>query len=178
MRWILLPKPEKDKVLQLANALGVDNFVATLLVQRGIETFEDAKKFFRPSLNELHDPLLMKDMNVAVNRIKTAIDNNEQVLISGDYDVDGTTAVTLMSLYLDAVGMDYEYYIPDRYKEGYGLSYEGIDHAEKIGASLINLRRAGHHRVWTGCLLSAARPNNKTPLHTRKRRHAHAATEP
>jgi len=121
---------------------------------------------------------LMQDMEKAVERLVSAFQEKEKILLFGDYDVDGTTAVTLMSLYLDAVGMDYEYYIPDRYKEGYGLSYEGIDHAEKIGASLINLRRAGHHRVWTGCLLSAARPNNKTPLHTRKRRHAHAATEP
>jgi len=137
MRWTLLPKPEKDKVSQLSNALGVDNFVSTLLIQRGVETFEDAKKFFRPSLEDLHDPFLMKDMGKAVARIEKAIANKENILVYGDYDVDGTTAVALLSSYLKSEYPNVATYIPDRYEEGYGISYQGIDFAEDNGFSLI-----------------------------------------
>lgn len=137
MRWTLLPKPEKEKVTQLSNALGVESFVATLLVQRGIETFEEAKKFFRPSLDDLHDPYLMKDMDKAVARIEIAIKNEENILIYGDYDVDGTTSVALLSSYLKTYYPNVATYIPDRYEEGYGISYQGIDFAEDNGFSLI-----------------------------------------
>ncbi|PTS88900.1 single-stranded-DNA-specific exonuclease RecJ, partial [Flavobacterium sp. HMWF030] len=89
MRWTIKPKPSKDKIKHLAQALNVEDFVATLLIQRGIETFEDAKNFFRPSLEHLHDPYLMKDMDKAVARIEQAIENHENILVFGDYDVDG-----------------------------------------------------------------------------------------
>src|SRR5690606_12664009 len=100
MRWTLKPKPEANKINRLAQELQVDNLVAMLLVQRGIETYEEAKRFFRPSLTDLHDPFLMKDMDKAVIRIEKAIENDENILIFGDYDVDGTTAVSLVSSYL------------------------------------------------------------------------------
>ncbi|MBW2937327.1 single-stranded-DNA-specific exonuclease RecJ [Aureisphaera sp. CAU 1614] len=137
MRWTLLPKPEKEKVDHLAQSLGVEPFVATLLVQRGIETFEEAKKFFRPSLEDLHDPYLMKDMDKAVDRVEKAIENQENVLIYGDYDVDGTTSVALLSSYLKTYYPNVATYIPDRYDEGYGISYQGIDFAEDNEFSLI-----------------------------------------
>ena len=137
MRWTLLPKPEKEKVTQLAAALGVDPFVAGLLLQRGIETFEEAKKFFRPSLEDLHDPFLMKDMEKAVSRIEKAVASEENILVFGDYDVDGTTAVALLSTYLKSYYPNVATYIPDRYDEGYGISYQGIDFAEDNGFSLI-----------------------------------------
>lgn len=137
MRWTLLPKPEKEKVDHLAQALGVEPFVATLLVQRGVETFEEAKKFFRPSLEDLHDPYLMKDMDKAVARIEKGIENQENILIYGDYDVDGTTSVALLSSYLKTYYPNVATYIPDRYDEGYGISYQGIDFAEDNGFSLI-----------------------------------------
>ncbi|MEZ4857417.1 MAG: single-stranded-DNA-specific exonuclease RecJ [Flavobacteriaceae bacterium] len=137
MRWTLLPKPEKENITTLATALGVEPFVASLLLQRGIETFEEAKKFFRPSLEDLHDPFLMKDMDRAVARIENAIENEENILIYGDYDVDGTTAVALLSSYLKSYYPNVATYIPDRYDEGYGVSYQGIDFAEDNGFSLI-----------------------------------------
>ena len=122
MRWTLKPKPDLDKVTHLQDALQVDETVATLLVQRGIETFDAAKAFFRPSLKHLHDPYLMKDMDKAVARIEKAIANKENILVYGDYDVDGTTAVALMSTYLKTKhGLVYTY-IPNRYDEGYGVS--------------------------------------------------------
>ena len=137
MRWTLKPKPFEDTVKQLAKALNVEDFVATLLVQRGIETFEDARRFFRPSLADLHDPYLMKDMDKAVARIEKAIENEENILVFGDYDVDGTTAVSLVSSYLKTYYPNVATYIPDRYDEGYGISYKGIDFADDNGFSLI-----------------------------------------
>ncbi|MFV8336388.1 single-stranded-DNA-specific exonuclease RecJ [Flavobacterium sp. RSP29] len=137
MRWTLKPKPSEDTVQHLAKALNVEDFVATLLVQRGIETFEDAKRFFRPSLNDLHDPYLMKDMEKAVARIEKAIENEENILVFGDYDVDGTTAVSLVSSYLKTYYPNVATYIPDRYDEGYGISFKGIDFADDNGFSLI-----------------------------------------
>ena len=100
MRWTLKPKPDSKTVEDLQKTLQVDSSVATLLVQRGIETYEAAKTFFRPSLEDLHDPFLMKDMDLAVARIEKALENNENILVYGDYDVDGTTSVALMSSYL------------------------------------------------------------------------------
>ena len=137
MRWNLKSKPEKEKVQALQNALQVDEIIATLLVQRGIETFEQAKTFFRPTLEDLHNPYLMKDMDKAVSRIEKAIANNENILVFGDYDVDGTTAVSLVSSYLRSFYPNVATYIPDRYNEGYGISYLGIDYAEDNNVSLI-----------------------------------------
>lgn len=137
MRWTIKPKPSEEKVKQLAQALNVEDFVATLLVQRGIETFDDAKRFFRPTLNDLHDPYLMKDMEKAVERIENAIENHENILVFGDYDVDGTTAVSLVSSYLRTYYPNVATYIPDRYAEGYGVSFKGIDFADDNGFSLI-----------------------------------------
>ncbi|WP_452598645.1 single-stranded-DNA-specific exonuclease RecJ [Pontimicrobium sp. MEBiC01747] len=137
MRWTLKAKPNPQTVQQLSKALQVDTSIASLLVQRGIETFEAAKDFFRPSLDDLHNPFLMKDMDKAVSRIETAIANNENILVYGDYDVDGTTAVSLMSSYLLSIYPNIATYIPDRYNEGYGVSYQGIDYASDNDISLI-----------------------------------------
>ena len=137
MRWNLKSKPEKQKVLQLQNELQVNEIIATLLVQRGIETFEQAKTFFRPSLNDLHDPFLMKGMDKAVKRIEEALETDENILVFGDYDVDGTTAVSLVSSFLKQLSPNIDTYIPDRYLEGYGISFKGIDYAEDNGISLI-----------------------------------------
>jgi len=137
MRWTLQPNHTPQKVTHLAKELGVDRVIASLLLQRGIETFEQAKKFFRPELSELHDPFLMKDMDKAVSRIEQAIQNEENILIYGDYDVDGTTSVALLSSFLLTYYSNITTYIPDRYTEGYGVSYQGIDFAEDNGITLI-----------------------------------------
>ncbi|MCA1965186.1 MAG: single-stranded-DNA-specific exonuclease RecJ [Flavobacterium sp.] len=137
MRWNPKSKPNPEKVQAIQSALQVDETIATLLVQRGIETFEQAKTFFRPTLADLHNPYLMKDMNKAVARIEKAIANNENILVFGDYDVDGTTAVSLVSSYLRSFYPNVTTYIPDRYAEGYGISYMGIDYAEDNDISLI-----------------------------------------
>ena len=137
MRWTLKPKPEEEKINELATALHVSKTIATLLLQRGISSFEEARQFFRPSLNDLHDPYLMKDMDKAVARLEQAIANEENILIFGDYDVDGTTAVSLVSGYLKSFYPNVATYIPDRYDEGYGVSFKGIDFADDNGFSLI-----------------------------------------
>ena len=137
MRWTLKPNPDSQKVAHLAQALNVEEFVATLLVQRGIETFEEARDFFRPKLEHLHNPFLMKDMDKAVARIELAIANQEKILVFGDYDVDGTTAVSLVSSYLKTYYSNVATYIPDRYDEGYGISFKGIDYADDNEFSLI-----------------------------------------
>lgn len=137
MRWTLKPKPDPNTVEFLQESLQVDGLVATLLAQRGIETYKEAKRFFRPSLDDLHDPYLMKDMEVAVDRIIRAIEKGERILVFGDYDVDGTTSVALMSSYLKTKSDHIATYIPDRYEEGYGVSYKGIDFANDNDFSLI-----------------------------------------
>lgn len=137
MRWNLKPKPDTEKVKSLQNSLSIDELTATLLVQRGIETFEEARQFFRPKLEDLLDPYLMKDMDKAVARIEKAIENEENILVFGDYDVDGTTAVSLVSSYLRSFYPNVDTYIPDRYDEGYGISFKGIDYAEDNAISLI-----------------------------------------
>ena len=137
MRWTLKSKPEQEKVLKLQNELQIDEIIATLLIQRGVETYEQAKTFFRPSLNDLHNPYLMKDMDKAVARVETAIEKGENILVFGDYDVDGTTAVSLVASYLRSYYPNVATYIPDRYDEGYGISYKGIDFAEDNQFSLI-----------------------------------------
>ncbi|MDO5970383.1 single-stranded-DNA-specific exonuclease RecJ [Flavivirga aquimarina] len=137
MRWTLRPKPEDTKIKALQKALQIDPVLATLLLQRGIETYDQAKAFFRPSLDDLHDPYLMKDMDRAVARIEKAIANNENILIYGDYDVDGTTSVALMSTYLKTRYSQIHTYIPNRYDEGYGVSYKGINFALENDFTLI-----------------------------------------
>ena len=135
--WTLKALPEKDIVNSLQESLGVSELVATLLAQRGIETYIQAKKFFRPKLSDLYNPFLMKDMDKAVERLHRAVSSNERILVYGDYDVDGTTAVSLMYLFLKEKCQYVEYYIPDRYDEGYGVSYQGIDYAKRNNFSLI-----------------------------------------
>jgi len=137
MRWNLKPKPSSKKVKTLSTTLGVSEMIASLLVQRTIETYDEAKKFFRPSLDDLHDPFLMQDMLQAVERIESAIENEENILVFGDYDVDGTTAVSLVSSYLKSYYPNVATYIPDRYEEGYGVSYQGIDFANDNDFTLI-----------------------------------------
>lgn len=137
MRWTLKSKPPIEKIKALQEALQVDTIIAELLLQRGIETFDEAKAFFRPTLNELHNPFLMKDMDKAVARIEQAIANHENILVYGDYDVDGTTSVALMASYLKTKQDNVHTYIPDRYDEGYGVSYKGIDFASDNDFSLI-----------------------------------------
>ena len=137
MRWTLQSKPEKEKVEKLQKELNVDAIIASLLLQRGVTTFDQARQFFRPTLNDLHNPYLMKDMDKAVSRIENAIANQENILIFGDYDVDGTTAVSLVSSYLKSYYPNVATYIPDRYDEGYGISFKGIDFADDNGITLI-----------------------------------------
>lgn len=136
-RWHIKEANTSSEVLDLSQSLNVSPFIAQLLVQRGVTTFEEAKSFFRPSLDDLHDPFLMQDMEVAVERVLEAITDNEKILVYGDYDVDGTTAVSLMYSFLTTIHDQVEYYIPDRYKEGYGVSLQGIDYAAENGFSLI-----------------------------------------
>lgn len=131
------PKGDPATVQRLAEELSIDTVLANLLVQRGVFTFEDAHAFFRPRLENLHDPFLMKDMDKAVERINKAILGNERIMIYGDYDVDGTTAVSLVYIFLKKIYNKVVYYIPDRYSEGYGISRVGIDSAEEQGVSLI-----------------------------------------
>lgn len=128
-KWEIKSDFDQAEVDKLANEISISNVLAKLLVVRGIKTFEEAKTYFRPAIDELHDPFLMKDMNKAVDRIEEAFGSGEKLMIYGDYDVDGTTAVSLVYGYFSNVYEQIEYYIPDRYKEGYGISYDGIDHA-------------------------------------------------
>ncbi|MDB4298589.1 single-stranded-DNA-specific exonuclease RecJ [Flavobacteriaceae bacterium] len=137
MRWNLSPKQNLETVTHLAQALGIDPLLSSLLVQRGITTFDQAKRFFRPSLEELHDPYLMQDMDLAVKRIQKAVEAQENILVYGDYDVDGTTSVALLSSYLKTYYPNIATYIPDRYDEGYGVSYKGIDFAQDNDITLI-----------------------------------------
>ena len=138
-RWIIAESVDKQLVKSLSESLGIDEILAELLIQRGITNFEEAKNFFRPSLSQLHDPFLMKDMDKAVDRLQKAINEGEKILIYGDYDVDGTTAVALIYTYLKNFvnKKKIEFYIPDRYEEGYGISYKGIDYAADNGFGLV-----------------------------------------
>lgn len=136
-RWILKEDGDPKIVGELASQLNIDYTLANLLVQRGICTFSDAKKFFRPDLKNLHDPFLMKDMDKAVERVNKAINKGEKILVYGDYDVDGTTAVSLIYSFFKEYSPNIDYYIPDRYAEGYGISTESINFAEQNGFSLI-----------------------------------------
>lgn len=128
-RWLVKDLPEDTVVKQFQEELKIPEIISKLLLQRGITSFDEAKSFFRPDLNELHDPFLMKGMRQAVDRLKKARESNEKLLIFGDYDVDGTTAVAQMVLFFRENGFEVDYYIPDRYEEGYGVSIQGIDYA-------------------------------------------------
>jgi len=136
-RWVVKEKGDTAVVRQLAVALGVSESLANLMVQRNISSAAEAIAFFNPSLDYLHDPFLMKDMNIAVDRISTAVKRNERILVYGDYDVDGTTAVALMYSFLKDQYSNVEYYIPDRYKEGYGVSFQGLDFAYQNNCKVV-----------------------------------------
>ena len=137
-RWVVKPQGNPKAVAAMAAATGISPVLANLLVQRGIDTLEKAKKFFNPQLSDLHDPFLMKDMDKAVERVERAVRNREKIMVYGDYDVDGTTAVALVYKFLRQIGhKDLLFYIPDRYTEGSGISTKGIDHAARKGATLI-----------------------------------------
>uniref|UniRef100_UPI003FD71CDE single-stranded-DNA-specific exonuclease RecJ n=1 Tax=Alistipes putredinis TaxID=28117 RepID=UPI003FD71CDE len=137
-RWVVKPQGNPKAVAAMAAATGISPVLANLLVQRGIDTLEKAKKFFNPQFSDLHDPFLMKDMDKAVERVERAVRNREKIMVYGDYDVDGTTAVALVYKFLRQIGhKDLLFYIPDRYTEGYGISTKGIDHAARKGATLI-----------------------------------------
>lgn len=137
-RWVVKPQGNRAAVEELASQLSMSPVLTNLLVQRGIDTIEKAKKFFSPSLQDLHDPFLMKDMDKAVERIEQAVKSGEKVMIYGDYDVDGTTAVALVYKFLSQVGhKNLSFYIPDRYVDGYGISIRSIDHAVRKGVKLV-----------------------------------------
>ncbi len=135
-RW-KIKSADTAKVKALSDSLGINPAICKILVQRNIDTFEKAKSYYRPQLEELHSPWLMKDMHAAVSRIQSAINNSENILIFGDYDVDGTTAVASMYCFLKNIYPKVEFYIPNRYKEGYGVSKAGIDYAKTNNFSLI-----------------------------------------
>jgi len=135
--WVFREQPNEEGSASLSQQIGTSALVSKLLMMRGVSTFDDARSFFRPSLDELHDPFLMKDMDRAVNRLTDAIAGSEKILVYGDYDVDGTTSVAMMWTFLKAIGVETEFYQPDRYKEGYGVSLEGIEYARENGFQLI-----------------------------------------
>ncbi len=137
-RWVVKPLGSPELVDNLATQLSISPVLAQLLIQRGIDSVEKARNFFNPQLSELHDPFLMRDMDRAVQRIEEAVDKGEHILVYGDYDVDGTTAVSLVYKFLKQIGhTNLSFYIPDRYTDGYGISFKGIDYAARKGATLI-----------------------------------------
>ncbi len=136
-KWVLQQVNNEDKLISLQETLNLNPILCQLLLNRGIDTYDKAKAFFRPSLSELHSPFLMKDMEKAVNSILSHLNNNHRIMIYGDYDVDGTTSVTLLFSFLSQFTSNIEYYIPDRYSEGYGISDLGINTAHKNNCQLI-----------------------------------------
>jgi single-stranded-DNA-specific exonuclease len=135
--WKLKDKAKQLEIEQMSQALNINETLANLLLQRGINTFKGAKSFFRPQLTDLHDPFLMKDMKKAVERVNLAIEREEKILIYGDYDVDGTTSVALVYAFLKDRYPHLDYYIPDRYSQGYGISYQGVEYAAQNGFTLV-----------------------------------------
>src|SRR5215467_16270102 len=131
-RWTILNSDE-EKIKSLQEALKIHPAICRILVQRNIQTFDLAKNYYRPQLTDLHDPWLMKDMDKAVDRIVSAIGSEEKILVYGDYDVDGTTAVACMYQFLSKLHSNIDFYIPHRYREGYGVSKVGIDFAKQNG---------------------------------------------
>jgi single-stranded-DNA-specific exonuclease len=136
-RWVIRKQSESAEIRELSEKLNIDQHLANLLIQRGIHTLDEARDFFRPALENLHDPFLMTDMDKAVERIGSALQNREKIMVYGDYDVDGTTAVALVFTFLRRFHDAIDYYIPDRYTEGYGISLQGIDFAADQGFTLI-----------------------------------------
>lgn len=136
-RWVYKDEPDREIVETLSKEININEYLSKILVQRGIETFDQAKEFFRPTLSKLHDPFLMLNMDKGVNRLTDAVFNQEKILIYGDYDVDGTTSVSLVYLFLKQFTDQLEFYIPDRYSEGYGISEKGIDYAIEQKFTLI-----------------------------------------
>lgn len=136
-RWIIREDYDLETVERLAASLGVDKIIATLLVERGVTTFEEARRFFRPGLDQIHDPFLMKGMKEAIERINEAIKRQDRIMVYGDYDVDGTSAVALVYSYLKDLDRNIDFYIPDREREGYGVSQQGVDYARETGVKLI-----------------------------------------
>ena len=136
-RWLVTPPIPKIEIENLSNELKVSKVVSEVLLQRNINTFSEAEEFFRPNLAKLHDPFLMKGMDLAVKRLTVAIDNKQTILLFGDYDVDGTTSVSLLYSYLKKRGENLIYYIPDRYEEGYGVSQKGMELAIQQKVDLI-----------------------------------------
>ncbi len=136
-RWVFAQQDEDTRAPALKQKLGVPAKIAELLAIRGIETYDDAKLFFRPTIDRIHDPFLMKDMDQAADRLALAIRDGERVLVYGDYDVDGTTATSCLYIFLKKFGVDVDYYIPHRFKEGYGINPDGIKYAEDTGSHLI-----------------------------------------
>jgi single-stranded-DNA-specific exonuclease len=135
--WNIKERGDEEKIEHLSEVLNIDRFLANLLVQRGVETFDQAKAFFRPSYEHLNDPFLMKDMDVAIDRLDKAIENNEKVFVYGDYDVDGTTSVAIVYSFLSSYFKNIQFYIPNRYEEGYGISIKGIDYFAEEGCTLV-----------------------------------------
>lgn len=138
-KWNYVPLTEEEKHIKkrLAETLSISPAICSLLVQRGVKTEEQVKKFFRPQLSDLYNPFLLKDMDKAVARLNQAMGAKEKILIYGDYDVDGTTAVALVYKFLNNFYSNIDYYIPDRYDEGYGISIKGIDYAADNGFTLV-----------------------------------------
>ncbi|NUQ26507.1 MAG: single-stranded-DNA-specific exonuclease RecJ [Saprospiraceae bacterium] len=136
-------KTDESVVARLQEALGIHPVCCRLLVQRGITTEDEARRFLRPSMADLHDPFLMKDMDLAIERLSQAVERGEKIVIYGDYDADGTTAVALLYSFLEGFHPHLDYYFPDRYKEGYGLSFEGINYAHEKGAKLMVVADCG-----------------------------------
>lgn len=136
-KWVMKECSDQEAVRELSSELGIDSVLAELLVQRGIASFSEARAFFRPDLSQLHDPFLMKDMDAAVERLRKALENDEKILVFGDYDVDGTTAVSLVYTFLKRLTDQLAFYIPERYDEGYGISYKSIDWAQENGYTLM-----------------------------------------
>jgi single-stranded-DNA-specific exonuclease len=136
-RWVLKPQGNKDLVRHLSKVLNINENLANLLAQRGVSNYDQAKAYFRPQLEHLHDPFLMKDMHLAVERIEQALKKDEKILVYGDYDVDGTTAVALVYTFLKKIHKKVDFYVPDRYSEGYGISFKGIDFAAENDFTLI-----------------------------------------
>ena len=135
--WVIKPEGDPETVKELSKALGIDQSLGNLLVQRGVTTYEEARTFFRPSLSNLYDPFLMKDMDLAISRISVAVASGERIMVYGDYDVDGTSAVSLVYTFLHNFHENIDFYIPDRDNEGYGISFKGIDFASETNVKLI-----------------------------------------
>ena len=138
-KWNYQPPTEQEtqRAEELSQEIGISPVLCQLLIGRGVTTAEDAKRFFRPSLTELHDPFLMDGMDAAVARINKALGRKERILVYGDYDVDGTTAVALVYRFLQQFTTNIDYYIPNRYNDGYGVSIKGIDYAKETGVKLV-----------------------------------------